>query len=95
MIYNLKYNEMSKLMREFGKTLFGKIIFIIFYTPFFLGLIASIVALIFYFKKICYISVSNMQFILIGTIFLLCFGSYGYYRELRIFSEKKIDKKEK
>ena len=93
MIYDLKYNEMSKLMRKFGKTVFGKIIFVICYTPFFLGLIASIVSLIFYCKKICYISVSNMQLILIGTIFLLCFGSYGYYRELRIFAEKQKSNK--
>ena len=38
MIYSLKYKEFTEMLRKFGKTVYGKAMFLICYTPFFLGL---------------------------------------------------------
>lgn len=93
MIYSLKYKEFSNMLREFGKTIYGKAMFLICYTPFFLGLILCIkLALT---ETIDFLSEYDIIVITFFTIVMLCIGSYGYYNQLRIFVEKTNSQKEK
>jgi isoprenylcysteine carboxyl methyltransferase (ICMT) family protein YpbQ len=93
MIYSLKYKEFSNMLREFGKTVYGKAMFLICYTPFFLGLILCIkLALT---ETIDFLSEYDIIVITFFTIVMLCIGSYGYYNQLRIFVEKTNSQKEK
>ena len=89
MIYSLKYNDFTKLMREFGKTVYGKITFVVCYTPFLMGFLACIINYIFLFKKIISIPITGQVNIIVATILFLCLGSYGYYNQLRKFAESK------
>ena len=93
MIYSLKYKEFSNMLRKFGKTVYGKAMFLICYTPFFLGLILCIkLALT---ETIDFLSEYDIIVITFFTIVMLCIGSYGYYNQLRIFVEKTNSQKEK
>jgi isoprenylcysteine carboxyl methyltransferase (ICMT) family protein YpbQ len=93
MIYSLKYKEFSNMLKEFGKTVYGKAMFLICYTPFFLGLILCIkLALT---ETIDFLSEYDIIVITFFTIVMLCIGSYGYYNQLRIFVEKTNSQKEK
>jgi isoprenylcysteine carboxyl methyltransferase (ICMT) family protein YpbQ len=81
------------MLREFGKTVYGKAMFLICYTPFFLGLILCIkLALT---ETIDFLSEYDIIVITFFTIVMLCIGSYGYYNQLRIFVEKTNSQKEK
>lgn len=93
MIYSLKYKEFSNMLKEFGKTVYGKAMFLICYTPFFLGLILCIkLALT---ETIDFLSEYDIIVITFFTIVMLCIGSYGYYNQLRLFVEKTNSQKEK
>lgn len=87
MIYDLKYKEFTQLLKDFGKTVYGKAMFVICFTPFFLSLIICIVlALIPVIDFLTKIQVIIIYFIAIS---LLCIGCYAYYNQLRIFAERK------
>lgn len=86
MIYNLKYKEFTNLMKEFGKTVYGKAMFVICYTPFIIGfIICCTLALI---PVIDFLTRIDVIIIFLTTIIFLCIGSYAYYNQLRIFAEK-------
>ena len=87
MIYDLKYKDFTKLMKSFGKTVYGKAMFVICFTPFLLGfIICCILALIPVIDFLTKIQVIIIYFI---TITLLCVGCFAYYNQLRIFAEKR------
>ena len=86
MIYSLKYKEFTKLMKEFGKTVYGKAMFVICFTPFLLGLILCVALALT--PEIDFLSKYDILVITFITIVMLCIGCYGYYNQLRIFSEK-------
>ncbi len=93
MIYSLKYKEFTEMLRKFGKTVYGKAMFLICYTPFFLGLILCVkLALT---AEIDFLSEYDIIVITFFTILMLCIGSYGYYNQLRIFAEKYREPEEK
>lgn len=90
MIYKLNNQELKKEMIEFNKTTYGKCMFLICYSVFFIFFIELIFSLImvFFTPKI---------FILLFVLPLLCLisfviGSYVFYKELRLFCEYKMDK---
>ena len=87
MIYNLKYKEFTKLMKDFGKTVYGKAMLVICFTPFMLSfIICCILSLI---PVIDFLSKIDVIIIFLATIILLCIGCYAYYNQLRIFAEQR------
>ena len=87
MIYDLKYKEFTKLMKDFGKTIYGKAMFIICFTPFILSfIICCILACI---PVICFLTKIEVIIIYFVTITLLCIGCFAYYNQLRIYAEKR------
>lgn len=89
MIYNLSYKEFSKLMFQFSKTVYGKCMFLINYSVFIFLFILTIVTFIMY---LCckWPIISIFMFILVLlTLISFVIGSYGFYKELRIFAEKR------
>lgn len=87
MIYKLNNKEMRKKMKEFGKTNYGTSIFIICYLPFFLSFIITIVFFLFFNKYNC-LWAPPFIIALVFTILSFSIGSYGYYKELRVFVNK-------
>ncbi len=87
MIYDLKYKEFTNLLNDFGKTVYGKAMFCICFTPFLLGL-ALLVGLAFT-PEIDFLSEYDIIVITFITILNLCLGCYGYYNQLRLFAESK------
>lgn len=87
MIYKLNNNELKKEMIEFNKTIYGKCMFLICYSVFFvlfIGLIFSLIMVFINFKII------NLLFILpILCLISFVIGSYIFYKELRIYIESK------
>lgn len=85
MIYKLNMTEMRNMLKEFGKTLYGKTIFVICYSTF-------IILLVFLFISIIFNLLSFENYLIVSFICLISFliGSYGYYKELRIFVNKNI-----
>ena len=88
MIYDLNYKEFTKLMKEFGKTVYGKAIFVICFTPFIIAFIIccvlSVIPVIDFLTKI------DVIIIFFIAITLLCIGCFAYYNQLRIYQEKRI-----
>ena len=89
MIYDLNYKQLKKEMFEFGKSFYGKCIFISCYTPFFISLIITIVSAVKTFSCDFSYNLKNFIFFPIVTIVLICLGSIGYYKELRVFVNSK------
>lgn len=85
MIYKLNMTEMRNMLKEFGKTLYGKTIFVICYSTFIILLIFLLISIIF--NLLCF-----ENYLIVSFICLISFliGSYGYYKELRIFVNKNI-----
>ena len=85
MIYKLNMTEMRNMLKEFGKTLYGKTIFVICYSTF-------IILFLFLFISIIFNLLSFENYLIVSFICLISFliGSYGYYKELRIFVNKNI-----
>lgn len=88
-IYNMDMKEFRGLLKSFGKTLYGKTIFLIAY--FVPGLLfLAIIGL-----SICGFIMANEMLTNAIVILLACFvisflaGNMYYYRELRVFAEKR------
>ena len=84
MIYSLNQKEMKNKMIEFNKTIYGKSIFIICYSLFFILFLSVIISFIF--NLLCY-----EYFIILLILCLISFliGSYTFYKEFRIFVNSK------
>ena len=87
MIYKLNYKEIKKKLSDFGKTTYGKTIFVACYSPFFLTFICVIFGCINFYKEV---NIEN-GYTLLAFIFLssfsICLGTYGFYKELKKFIE--------
>ena len=84
MIYNLDKNKFKEKLIEFNKTYYGKCIFVICYSFFIVMLLLIILN--------CFIEMFSDEWLfMISMICLISFlvGSYGFYKELRIFVSKK------
>lgn len=88
-IYDLDLKGMKKSFAKFNKTLYGKTVFFIAYFIPFLSFLALLVALI----TIIFVPAEKMQ--LFASVSLVVFiisffiGNAYFYRELRIFLDKK------
>ena len=87
MIYEKNNAQMRNLLVNFGKTNYGKCMFLICYTPFFV-LFALTVFSVFLFLSCnclqsCCMVILKLLFV---TLISFCIGSYGYYKEIRVYS---------
>lgn len=80
MIYKLNNKELRNKMKKFGKTTYGKCMFIICFNPFIILFILSIILLL-NMNKSCMIIPFLITIFL--TIIAFSIGNYGYYKELR------------
>lgn len=88
-IYNLDLKEFRMLLRDFGHTLYGKTVFFIaYFVPgiLFLGLIGLT---IFGFTNPGDMITYAILAALVGFVASFLLGNMYYYKELRIFSEKR------
>ena len=87
MIYKMSGREIKKLLHEFYATRYGKSIFVICYAVPFITFVVTMGMFLALLMK----GVSN--YFLVGIAFmsmnLFCIGSYFYYKELRIFADRK------
>ena len=87
MIYKLDNKQFREKLREFGKTVYGKCIFLSCYLPFLFGFIITIIFFL-YFNKFNCLWAPPFLISLVFTILSFSIGSYCYYRELRVFINK-------
>ena len=87
MIYDLKYKEFTNLLKDFGKTVYGKAMFFACFTPFMLGLIVLVILALT--PRIDFLSTYDIIVITFITILNLCVGCFAYYNQLRIYAEKR------
>lgn len=87
MIYKLNNKELKEKIKLFSKTVYGKCIFFICYLPFIISFFVTIVFLI-YFSKFNCLWAPPFILSLIFSIISFSIGSYGYYKELRVFVNK-------
>ena len=88
-IYNMNLKEFRKLLKSFGSTLYGRTIFFIaYFIPglLFLATIGLVVCDFFFTSDI----ITNAILVLLAC-FVVSFlgGNMYYYKELRIFAEKR------
>lgn len=89
MIYNLEYKEFSKLLFEFSKTVYGKCMFIINYSVFIFMFLFSIIMFVMNFIYDYFIINLVLIFLIMLTLISFLVGSYGFYKELRVYAENK------
>lgn len=87
MIYKLNNKELRNKMKEFGKTNYGKSMFLICYLPSMISFIVMII-FFFYFNKFNCLYSPPFIISLVFTIISFSVGNYGYYKELRVFINK-------
>ena len=87
MIYNMGAKEIRKLLRDFYKTRYGKSIFVICYVVPFLFFLVTMGMFIGFLMR------GQADYVLVFVPFvcmnMFCVGSYFYYKELRVFAEKR------
>lgn len=87
MIYKLDNKGLKQKIKDFGSSAYGKCIFLICYLPFIISFIVTLIFLV-YFNKFNCLWAPPFIISLIFTIISFSVGSYGYYRELRVFVNK-------
>ena len=85
MIYNKNNKQMKEQLIDFNKTNYGKCIFIICYTPFFMFIFITLFSFFFFLKCRCFASTVTLTIMVMISTISFCIGSYGYYKELREF----------
>ena len=88
-IYNLNLKEFRKLLKDFGHTLYGRTIFFVAYFIPSILFLASIALLICGFIIDSDIITNALLVSLTAFVITFIIGNMYYYKELRIFSEKK------
>ena len=89
MIYSKNYKELKKELINFNKTAYGKTIFLICYAPcVFCLFILVIVGMQFFQYREILCSILLILFLFI-TLIVFSIGSYAFYKELRLFVNKK------
>lgn len=96
MIYKVNNKGLGNIIRDFNKTTYGKCMFVICYIPFVFLFVLTIFSLIYF---LCgtnnfFYSVYFLSLLFI-TLFAFSLGSFGYYKELRIFADKGLIQKNK
>ncbi len=89
MIYKMKRKDINKLIGDFNKTLYGKTIFILCYISFVVAFVWTLIALYVYAKGEDSIPALVIVFSGFMAFLTFSFGSYAYYKELRIFASKE------
>ena len=89
-IYDLDAKQLKSEMKAFGGTRYGKIVFCIAYSPFFLTLVIAI-ALFFVLKGSVYsfLSVALPLGLLLCSLFAFCIGSGYFYNQFKGFIKNK------
>lgn len=87
MIYKLDNKKLKEKIREFSSSTYGKCVFLICYLPFFISFVVTIIFFA-YFNKFNCLWAPPFLGSLIFTIISFSIGSYGYYKELRVFVNK-------
>ena len=88
-IYSLSIKEMRKLIRDFAGTLYGRTVFFLaYFVPMmtFLVMVGLVVAEMIDPTYDLFFPVVGTFFLFIGVFIL---GNIYYYREIRIFAEKR------
>jgi hypothetical protein len=78
-IYTKNQQEMKKIMLSFIKTIYGKIMFLLSYSLFFIFLILALMVLALQGDKLFFFMLSFLSLI------LFVFGSINFYKELRTY----------
>ena len=89
MIYDKSNKEIKKELINFGKTTYGKIMFLICYTPFFISILLMILSLILYMNNEFLGMLVLFILLIVLSIFVFCIGSYNFYKELRVYINSK------
>ena len=89
MIYKLNSKDMKKLLLEFSSTVYGKTMFLMCFASFFITFASTILATIFFLKVKNFFSASFVIISAFISVISFTMGSYGYYKELRIYASKK------
>ena len=76
-------------MFEFSKTVYGKSMFLINYSVFIFLFILTIVTIILYLCCDFHLFGIILFFLVLLTLISFVIGSYNFYKELRIYSEKR------
>ena len=82
-IYTTNQQEIKKIMFSFIKTIYGKIMFLLSYSMFFIFLFQALIVL--------FLHEDKMIFFVLSFLSLLSFilGSVNYYKELRAYAKEK------
>lgn len=88
-IYNLNLQEFRKLLKDFGSTLYGRTIFFVAYFIPGILFLASIALLVCGFIVDSDIITNALLISLTAFVITFIIGNMYYYKELRIYSEKK------
>lgn len=88
MIYKLQYKDIRKKLMEFNKTVYGKSVFVICYSPFVLFFVTSILGLYLTLTYHIHPMICILPFLFLATFLSFCIGSYAFYKEFRIFVNK-------
>ena len=88
-IYSLNLKEFRKLLKDFGSTLYGRTIFFVAYFIPSILFLASIALLVCSFIIDSELIINALLISLTSFVITFIIGNMYYYKELRIFSEKK------
>lgn len=89
-LYKMSNNELSKEIKEFGKTVYGKITFILSYTIFIfltLFLLGILISSVCFKMNLCSLFVS--QLFVFADLLSFILGSIHFYNELRKYLNVK------
>ncbi len=92
MIYKVSNKELKKVLVSFGRTTYGKIMFITCYMPFFISFLGLLLTIFVYFSTFHDNNFIMGLIILIATFIAITsfsIGTYAYYKELRIYLKTK------
>jgi hypothetical protein len=85
-IYTKNQQEIRKIILSFIKTIYGKTMFLLSYSMFFVFLVQAIIVLVLHENRIIFFMLSFL------SLLSIIFGSINYYKELRTYvKERKQD----
>ena len=85
----MNYDKVKKALREFNSTIYGKSILVACYAPFLFCFALTFVALILFYKYYYVIYMISLLVLVLLSLVTFCIGTYGFYKELRIYVSSK------
>jgi hypothetical protein len=82
-MYTKNQQEIRKIILSFIKTIYGKTMFLLSYSMFFVFLVQAIIVLVINENKIIFFVLSFL------SLLAFIFGSVNYYKELRIYVKER------